>query len=78
MSFRKTIIALLALALGAPILQSLLAWVAVLLQAMGDAAAASVVRSANTAIGVLWIASLVALVVTLALKALTDDRPRDG
>ena len=78
MSFRKSIVALLAFALGLPILQSLLAWVAVLLQAMGDAAAASVVRSANTAIGIVWIVSLVALVVTLALKALTDDRPRDG
>jgi heme A synthase len=77
MNLRKAIATLLVLAIGLPIVQALLAWVAVLLEAMGDDQAAGIVRGVNMALGVAWLASLVALTVTLGLKAINDERPHD-
>jgi hypothetical protein len=78
MTLRSAIRWLLVLTLGLPILQSLLVWVAGLLSAMGDAAAASVLGRINIAAGVLWLACLVGLVVVLALQSLEESPRREG
>jgi hypothetical protein len=78
MTLRTGLKVLLGLALGLPLVQSLLVWVAGLLRAMGDAAAADVIGRINTAAGVLWLVSLVALVVLLAVNAVNEPVvPRD-
>ena len=76
MTLRTATKLLLGLALGLPLLHSLLAWVAALLNAMGDEPAAAVTGHVGTVIGVFWLASLAALVIVLALKSL-NDQPRD-
>ncbi len=72
MTPRNVLKALLVLVLGLPVLESLLAWVAGLLAAMGDAEAAGVLGRINVAAGVLWLVALVALVILLGLKAATE------
>lgn len=63
---RWLLVAVLALPLG----QAVLTGTAGLLAAMGDDAAAGVVRHLVTALGVGWIAALVGLVVALAFAVL--------
>lgn len=70
MTLRCALRWLVVLALAIPLGQSLLWWVAGLLKAMGDAPAAAVLGHVNTALGVVWLLSLVGLVVTLALESL--------
>lgn len=77
MTLRTALRALLGLTLGLPLVQSLLFWLAGLLAAMGDGAAAAFLTRANIVLGVLWLASLVGLVVVLALRALDDQRATD-
>ncbi len=72
MMLRSTIRLLLAFVLGLPLVQATLLWVAGLLAAMGDKGAAAVVGHFNTAVGVAWLLTLVALVVALAIRALDD------
>jgi hypothetical protein len=72
MTLRTGLIILLGLALGLPLVQSLLWWVAGLLNAMGDAAAATALGRISIGTGVLWLASLVALIVLLAVKAVSE------
>jgi hypothetical protein len=72
MTLRTGLIILLGLALGLPLVQSLSWWVAGLLNAMGDAAAATVIGRISMGAGILWLASLVALVVLLAVKAVSE------
>jgi hypothetical protein len=72
MTIRSTLKVLLGLALGLPLLQTLLFWVAGLLRAMGDAAAAEFLGRMNVAVGVVWLAALVGLVVLLAMKAVNE------
>jgi hypothetical protein len=72
MHLRTTLKVLLALAIGLPVLEAALVWVAGLLAAMGDAAAADVLRHINVAAGVLWILCLVAMVIALAVKAVLE------
>lgn len=75
MTLRLALKTFLVLVLGLPILSIVLVWVAGLLAAMGDAAAANVLTHINTAAQVLWFMSLVGIVVTLALESF--DRFRD-
>jgi hypothetical protein len=72
---RTTLITLLVLVLGLPILSVVLTWVAGLLTAMGDVSAANVLTHINTAVRILWLAALVGNVVVLALETL--DRSRE-
>jgi hypothetical protein len=72
MTLRTVLKTLLGLTLGLPLVQSLLFWLNGLLAAMGDEAAAAFLTRANMVLGVLWLASLVGLVVALAVKALDD------
>jgi len=72
MTIRSALKLLLGLALGLPLLQTLLFWVAGLLGAMGDAAAAAFLGRMNVGVGVVWLAALVGLVVLLAMKAVSE------
>jgi hypothetical protein len=74
-NLRTALISLLVLVLGLPILSVVLTWVAGLLTAMGDTAAANVLSHINTAVRVIWLVALVGNVVVLALEAL--DRSRE-
>jgi hypothetical protein len=69
---RWFLVAVLAL----PLVQAVLMWTAGLLAAMGDDAAAGVVRHVTTAIGVFWLVALVGLVVALAFAVLREPPPR--
>jgi hypothetical protein len=73
MTLRAAIRLLLILVLGLPLVQAMLFWTRGLLVAMGDHAAAAVIRHVSTGAGVTWLASLVGLVIALAVDAL--DRP---
>ncbi len=75
MTLRWAVKVLLGVVLGLPLLQAMFLWVAGLLQAMGDEAAAVVIGHLNIAAGVLWLAAMVAMVVTLAIQSL--ERPPD-
>ena len=75
MTIRSALKLLLGLALGLPLLQALLFWVAGLLGSMGDAAAATFLGRVNVGVGVLWLAALVSLVVLLAMKAVSEPAP---
>lgn len=72
---RSVTIGLFALALGLPILQVLLYWVSKLLGAMQDHSGAAVLDRISLAIAILWAASLVAMLLLLALKSFG---PPDG
>jgi hypothetical protein len=74
MTLRSTIRLLLGLAIGLPLLQTLLFWVSGLLTAMGDEAAANFLQRLNVAAAVLWLVSLVGLIVLLAVHAVSDSR----
>jgi hypothetical protein len=78
MTIRSALKLLLGLALGLPLVQTLLFWVAGLLRAMGDEAAAAFLGRVNVGAAVVWLASLVGLVVLLALRAVNEPAvPRD-
>ena len=77
MTLRKVIGWLVGLALGLPLGEALLVWVGGLLSAMGDASAAQMLARINVALGVLWLASLVGLVIALGLKAAWEPRRDD-
>lgn len=76
MTLPAAIRCLLLTVIALPIAQVVLVWVAALLQAMGDEAAAIVLGHVGTAAGVLWILALVGLVVLLAVKALDEPPPK--
>ena len=75
MTLRWAVRLLLGAVLGLPLVQAIFLWVAGLLRAMGDEAAAAAIGHFNIAVGVLWLVSLVGLVVTLAMQSL--ERPPD-
>lgn len=72
MTLRQTLRLLVVFVLGLPLVQATLLWASGLLRAMGDDAAAIVVGRVNTAVGVMWLVSLVGLVVTLALREFSE------
>jgi hypothetical protein len=71
MTIRSAIRLFLGLAVGLPVLQTLLFWVSGLLAAMGDEAAANFIQRLNLAAAVAWLASLVGLVILVAIIAVT-------
>ncbi len=77
MTSRAVLKLLLGLVLGLPLLQAVFVWVAGLLAAMGDTATADVLGYVNTATRVTWLASLVGLVVLLAVHSLEEPRDLD-
>jgi hypothetical protein len=74
MTTRSGIRLLLGLAIGLPVLQTLLFWVSGLLAAMGDQAAANFLQRVNLGAAILWLVSLVGLIVLLAVLAVNDSR----
>jgi ABC-type transport system involved in cytochrome bd biosynthesis fused ATPase/permease subunit len=70
---RPAIKVLLALVLGFPLLQAVLTWVAGLLGAMGDAAAADILAHINVGLRVAWLVSIVGLVVALAVRSVAEN-----
>jgi hypothetical protein len=77
MTLRSTLRLLLGVALGLPLLQMLLFWVARLLDAMGDAAAARVIGRLMIVNGVLWLVVLIGIVVLLAVRAIDEGDSED-
>ena len=74
MTTRSGIKLLLGLAIGLPVLQTLLFWVSGLLAAMGDQAAANFLQRVNLGAAILWLVSLVGLIVLLGVLAVSDSR----
>jgi hypothetical protein len=77
MTLRSATKVLLTFALGLPIIQTVLSWVAGLLRTMGDQAGATIIRGVGSGCQVVWAITLVGLVIVLALQTL-NDRPENG
>lgn len=77
MKLRGALKLLLATTLGLPLLQTLLSWVSGLLKSMGDAGTAGVVSQIGRGAGILWLVSLTALIVVLAVRSLEDSPPQN-
>jgi hypothetical protein len=73
MTLRSTTKLLLTCALGLPVIQVVLIWVAGLLKSMGDEAGATIIRHVGTGCQVIWSVSLVGLVIILALMTLNNQ-----
>lgn len=78
MTIRTALKSLLGLTLGLPMLQSLLYWVSGLLASMGDQPAAGAFQRLHIAVGVAWLVCLIGLVISLALKAISDAGDGNG
>jgi hypothetical protein len=74
MTLRLATKILLSLALGLPVVQAVLVWVAGLLSSMGDDAGAAVIRHVGTGCQVVWTVTLVGLVIVVALVVLNEPR----
>jgi len=70
MTSRTAVKTLLVLALGLPVLLAVFGWVVGLLTAMGDDSAALVLKYLTTSVSTLWLATVVGLVIALALESL--------
>jgi len=77
MTFRTATKSLLVLALALPILQSVLYWIAGMLLSMGDEPGAAFIRHVSTACQVVWSASVVGLVIVLAMLVLIERPPEE-
>jgi len=77
MTLRSATNTLLVLALALPVIQAVLMWVRVLLTSMGDDAGAAIVGHVGTACQVAWPISIVGLVITLALVAISERPPEE-
>ena len=75
MTSRSAVKILLGFVLGLPVLLVVLGWVAGLLTAMEDVAAAGVLRDLSTGFSVLWIVAVVGLIIAMAVETL--DEPRE-
>jgi hypothetical protein len=73
MTLRSAARLLLVFALGLPIVQAVLFWVAGLLASMGDNAGARVLRDIGTGCLVAWLVALVALVIVMAVLLLSEE-----
>lgn len=74
MMLRSALKTLLVLGLALPVVQAVLVWVIGLLTSMGDSAGADVVRYVGNACQAVWAASLVGLVLVLALVLVNEER----
>jgi hypothetical protein len=72
MTLRSATKGLLTLALGLPVVQAVLIWVAGLLSAMGDENGAAIIRHVGTGCQVVWSVALVSLVIVLAILAVNE------
>ena len=72
MTSRTAVKILLGFVLGLPIVLAVLGWVAGLLTAMEDEAAAGVLRDLSTGFSVLWLVTVVGLVIALAFERLDE------
>ena len=77
MNSRSAVKLLLGFVLGLPVVLAVLQWVIGLLSAMEDASAATVLEHSRTAIGVLWLLSVVGLVIAMALETLDDGESQE-
>lgn len=76
MKLRGTLKLLVATTLGLPLLQTLLSWVSGLLESMGDSGTAVIVSQIGRGAGILWLVSLTALIVVLAVRSLDETPPQ--
>ena len=76
MNLRGALKFLLITTLGLPVLQTLLVWVSGLLTSIGDETTANAVGQIGRGAGILWLVSLTALVVVLAVRSL-DEPPAE-
>lgn len=74
MTSRSIVRGLLVAAIGLPVLQGLMSWVAGLLLAMGDQAAARILYVCGTVAGVLWLIAMAALLIALGIRSLERDQ----
>jgi membrane associated rhomboid family serine protease len=77
MTLRSATKTLLVLALGLPVVQSVLFWIVGMLASMGDEPGANIIRHVGTGCQVVWSIALVGLVISLAMLVL-NERPTDG
>ena len=77
MTLRSATKILLVLALALPILQSVLYWVAGMLVSMGDEPGAAIIRHVSTGCQVVWSASVVGLLIVLAMLVLSERSRED-
>jgi hypothetical protein len=77
MTLRSATKILLTLALGLPVGQAVLFWVGGLLKSMGDQAGAEILQYVGTGCLVIWLITLVALVITLAIMVLNERRQNE-
>jgi hypothetical protein len=77
MALRSATKVLLTFALGLPVVQAVLVWIAGLLSSMGDQAGAAIIRHVGTGCQVVWTVALVALVIVLALLNLNERPPSE-
>ncbi len=79
MPLRNAVKILLTMVLGLPILLAVLGWVIGLLTALGDQAAAAILKHLNTGVSVLWLVCIVGLVIVMALETFesSSSDPRD-
>jgi hypothetical protein len=69
---------LLVLAIGLPMLALLLQFARVLLVEMGDPRGGEVLRGISVGVGITWAATLLGLLIVVAVETISRDEPRDG
>ena len=74
---KRTLLLLVAGALFVPMAIVLVLTVATLLGAMQDAVGQFALKRVALGLGIIWALDLIALVVVMAIGALTDDRDND-
>ena len=77
MTLRSAAKTLLILAVALPIVGAVLIWVAGLLQAMGDPAGVRMLIYVGVVCEIVWSASLVGLVILLAITTLNEPPDRE-
>ena len=74
MSSRTIVRGLLVAAIGLPLLQGFMSWVAGLLRAMGDEQASAGLFRCGIATGILWLIAMAALLIAVGIRSLERDR----
>jgi hypothetical protein len=77
MNLQNWLKTLLTLAIALPIVHCVLIWVRGLVASMGDEAGATVVGHVGTACLAIWAASLVGLVIVLAVQSIIENEGED-
>ena len=74
---RKLIVSLTFAALALPVVLVVMGATAVLLSSMGDELGANVLGYVALALGILWLANLVLLIVAQAIRSVERDEPHE-